>query len=345
MEKNVVFIGGVGRSEEFGGELSKNKLIINRLKNTGVSLDVVDTFGSRRNPLKLWSLPLKLMRSPRSTVIFSTSFGNIRRISALIKKIYPKRRLILWVIGGALDNQVVDGEYSFDDLDIFDVIIVESKSMLLNMIDIGLHQTIYMPNFKDLSKVNFSCGFENIENELRCIFFSRIDSAKGVDLIFDAIENETIKKKNIIVDFYGPIRANYKNKFEKRVSQLTGKVRYCGTLNFFDGSGQEKLSQYHLSLFPTFWCGEGFPGVVVDSYSVGLPVLSSDWNHNPEFIINPDKFMFRSNDLASLIDKLDQIYSNRELLPEYSRRCKTASLQYDVNTLITDSFIKQYLKI
>ncbi len=275
----LVFIGGIGKPDEYGGELSKNKLIISRLRKSGLKLSVADTYNARRNPLKLWSLPLKVLANPKAPVVFSTNFGNIRHISALITKLYPRRRQILWVIGGVLADKIINNEFKVSDFTCFDTIFVESRSMQRKMESVGLTSAVYLPNFKDKSQCGTTCSFEGLDTQLRCVFFSRIEPSKGVDIILDALESDALKGKNITVDFYGEIKSVYKKRFEERISKLDN-VRYCGKLNFFDGSGQKTLADYHLALFPTYWVSEGFPGVIVDAFFAGLPVLASDWNYN-----------------------------------------------------------------
>jgi glycosyltransferase involved in cell wall biosynthesis len=83
------------------------------------------------------------------------------------------------------------------------------------------------------------------------------------------------------VDFYGPIDADY-SEFEPSIKGIDN-VNYKGFL-ILDKAGYDTLSQYSMMLFPTFWSGEGFPGIVIDAFTAGLPVLASDWNFNSDLI-------------------------------------------------------------
>ena len=53
MEKRIIFIGGIGKTIEFGGELTKNKLIIERLKDYCIhnkkQLICIDTYNSNHD--------------------------------------------------------------------------------------------------------------------------------------------------------------------------------------------------------------------------------------------------------------------------------------------------------
>lgn len=45
---HIIFFGGVGSSDQFGGELTKNKEIIARLQELGCRVDVIDSYNARR---------------------------------------------------------------------------------------------------------------------------------------------------------------------------------------------------------------------------------------------------------------------------------------------------------
>lgn len=337
----LVFIGGIGKIDEFGGELSKNKLIISRLCQAGARVIAVDTNGARKNIFKLLILPFKLMRNPNTPVIFSTSFGNIRTISSLVRRVFRNRPLVLWVIGGTLHKQLESGEYTLRDLSVFDRIFVESVGMKDSLRSQGVKNVYYVPNFKDMTYSDV-CRKQHSRSELRCVFFSRIEPLKGVNLIFETFEKGLLNEDKYIIDFFGPIKEDYKEQFNKRISSHPN-MNYRGVLNFFDGSAQKLLTDYDIALFPTLWPGEGFPGVIVDSYSVGLPVLASDWNHNSEFVIDKERFMFETGNVEEFAKKINWIYDNKSSLSDYSKKCKDESKRFDVKNVITEDFISQYI--
>ena len=42
------------------------------------------------------------------------------------------------------------------------------------------------------------------------------------------------------------------------------------------------LSQSHFLLFPSFYPGEGFPGVFLEAFSVGTPIIALNHNYSSE---------------------------------------------------------------
>ncbi len=340
---DLIFIGGIGKVNEFGGELSKNKLILNRIKSLGYDVIAVDTHKAHRNPLKIWKLPAIIAANPNTSIAFSTNYANIELMSKLIRRVYPKRKMTLWIIGGSLAEEVANGNHSINDLNIFATKIGESRRLCENLERLGITNTMYMPNFKDLSLSATSPDKAlTLDNSLRCVFMSRITPYKGVDIILDALDDERIKSKNITIDFYGEVDENYRARFFERLTKHDN-VRYIGTLNFFDGSGQKALSKYHLSLFPTFWEGEGFPGAIVDSLAAGVPILTSDWRFNSEYITPDTGFICKARSVDDFAEKLMNVYENRTDLPRYFAACVKQSQDYDVVRLIDRKFIESTL--
>ncbi len=44
------------------------------------------------------------------------------------------------------------------------------------------------------------------------------------------------------------------------------------------------LSEHDCLLLPTFYEGEGMPGVIIEAYQSGIPVIASRWRDIPELI-------------------------------------------------------------
>ncbi len=96
------------------------------------------------------------------------------------------------------------------------------------------------------------------------VFISHVIREKGIDEII-----EVIKKldKHYIVDIYGPI---LDNKYTKEYF-IKYNVSYKGALE--SDKVIEKLNQYDVVLLPSY--KEGYPGIVIESYSLGMPVITT----------------------------------------------------------------------
>lgn len=342
--KKVIFIGGLGRENEFGGELTKNKFIVRQLRNLGWNVVTVDTAGARRNPFKILSMPFKVAASPNVPIIFSTCFANIRPFFKIISRLWPRRKYVYWVIGGNLYKRITEGPYNVDDFDRFAAILVEGKKMLSELNELGIDGIRVVPNFKDVSLIpDISEKHIGSDDVLRCVFFSRITPSKGVNIILETCRNLRDSGLNFTVDFYGEVATDYRDEFLSEIAKFEN-VSYKGVLDFFAPDGYQTLARYHLTLFPTYWEGEGFPGVIVDSYIAGVPVLASDWNFNGELIDSETGFLCKANDQGDFERIFRDILIHRDSLDKHFSQCQIKASCFDYKKVVSENLINEILK-
>ncbi len=108
----------------------------------------------------------------------------------------------------------------------------------------------------------------------RFIYLGFINKAKGIDHLL-AAANEL--GDDYTVHIYGPIK---EEKYET-IFKAHPKI-YQGVL-----SKQKVLSilrLYDVLVLPTHYQGEGYPGAIMEAYSLGLPVISTRWKAIPEIV-------------------------------------------------------------
>jgi glycosyltransferase involved in cell wall biosynthesis len=130
------------------------------------------------------------------------------------------------------------------------------------------------------------------------------------------------------IDFYGPI--------EEKVDLETHKSKYCGFLDFQHDSEKaySKLSEYDCMLFPTYWKGEGFPGVIIDAFVAGLPVIATDWNMNTEIIEDGvNGFIIEPKSSKALAEKMEYAMQNREELEKISENNLARAQDYHIDKI------------
>ena len=102
----------------------------------------------------------------------------------------------------------------------------------------------------------------------RLVFLGRIQREKGVDLLLGLAER---LPEGTFLDLYGPLDAGY----EARDLNERGRERivYRGVLQPEEVA--ERLWAYDALVLPTFSRTEGYPGVILEAYAHGLPVITT----------------------------------------------------------------------
>lgn len=286
MKNKVILVGAINEGNvPTCGETMKNQLFVKRFNELFDKVITVDTLNWKKRPWVLVKLFFTLLFNRRAKVIISASSAAAKLISflyyiPLCKDVY------FWVVGGDLHIGIQRGLYNMKALASLRYILVQGRSMVEALEKFGLTNAIHVPNSKPITyapKIK-----EKIEGEpYRFVFLSRVHPDKGITEIIAAIKqlNDNGLQDRFVVDLYGKVDSGYAQQFYSDISTL-GNVAYKGFLNLTSNSGYQTLSAYDVMLFPTYWNGEGFPGIVIDANVSGLPIIASDWNMNKEVVVD-----------------------------------------------------------
>ena len=319
MAKRILLVGELWKQDRGpNGVNVKNSNILRYLsaKET-MNISVVDTYNWRKRQIAvLFSLVFSLMNKNR--IVISLNSLSAYRVLRLINFMGLSSKTIYIAVGGNLFEQIISERWNLKVYKQLRVIFVQTKKMQENGKLLGMENVEILPNAKFFNSISYRTREES--DSVRCFYLGRIIPEKGVEMIFQVLEDfERTGDPRLEVDFYGPVDESYKEKFFEKVEERKF-AKYKGTLDFNNSESYLRLSKYSLCLFPTFWDGEGFPGIVVDSLIAGVPILASNWNHNSE-VIHDGKtgLLFRSKRLDDFRQKLEFLINNRELLAEMSR--------------------------
>lgn len=345
--KKIVFIGGVGGSSQFGGELTKNKEIINRLRELHYRVSIIDTSNANHCKRKLIAIIVELFYSflfrRKSVFIFSTAFSNIYPFLKYIAYIPIRYHIVYWAIGGLFGERVERGDFLNKYLNVITLFLVEGKKMVRQLNSAGFKNVLYVPNFKTIGNRYLRYNEDSVKTKF--LFISRIMPEKGCDNIESCVANLNKARygDKYLVDFYGEISPDYYSHFIDFVKN-NDNVSYNGKIDLMLEDNYKRLSQYDYMLFPTRWIGEGFPGVIVDAYKLGIPVIASDWNFNEEFIqMGKSGIVVPTNDAEALENVMRQcIYKqiDRQAMSEFMY--KNACL-YETRNVVTTQLINSII--
>ncbi len=109
----------------------------------------------------------------------------------------------------------------------------------------------------------------------RFVYLGYVNEAKGIDHLLDAASQ---LGEEYTIHIYGPIK---EKKYEEQFA--ASKKNYRGVLA--KEEVLKTLKEYDVLLLPTFYQGEGYPGAIIEAYSLGLPVITTQWKAIPEIVL------------------------------------------------------------
>ena len=193
--------------------------------------------------------------------------------------------------------------YTIMKSDLFFVQTIKIKNILSN-VNTNL---AWLPTSRKLKTNTVSNYFYN----KRFVFISHVKEEKGIIEIIKAFND---LDSSYTVDIYGPKKDDVLEKYN-----LPANLNYRGTLN--PSSVMDTIKKYDVLLLPTYWEGEGYPGIIIEAFSQGKPVISTHWKSIPEivndklgFLIEPKNHIELKNAITSFNKKNYQDYSKNALL-------------------------------
>lgn len=340
-KRKLLLIGAVNIGKKpSGGEEYKNQLLVDFLSSR-YALTVIDTMQWKKQPKIIVRIIIYLLFRPYHWIIISASSATTYRLIQFLN-LFPHliRKTIYMVIGGNFPNAVQRGVYQKFYYKRLYKIIVEGAQLKQTLREVGLiYNVSIIPNFKPVKQI-YGKSRAPTSLPIRFVFMSRIIETKGVITIFDTLKELKVNQGNssLSVDFFGPVEPPFHELFHRRLEEHTSTCTYKGYLDIIGNpeDAYRTLSTYDCMLFPTFWPGEGFPGIIIDTYICGLPVIASDWNMNREVIAEGETgFIIPIKDTGALARVMTKIVQHPDTLDAMRKQCFKRAFEYDYNTVLS----------
>lgn len=150
----------------------------------------------------------------------------------------------------------------------------------------------------------------------RFIFLGHLWRTKGLEIMLEAAPD---LPGGTSIDIYGPLDEYTEDDIRRRGM---GRIRYCGFLTH--SQVDAKLRTYDCLVLPTFHPGEGYPGVIAEAFSQGLPVITTQWLAIPEIVDEECGILIPPNDTAAFVAAIAALYDDQA---RWRRLCKGAHIK------------------
>lgn len=211
--------------------------------------------------------------------------------------------------------------------------------MKVQLNNVGLSNVEVLPNFKPIGEL--PAKRNRPTGGIKFVFLGRLIEEKGVGLLIDASRKlyEEYGKK-FSVTFYGSQTNTYSQGYFDTLD--CDNISYGGFLNLKSKEGLKQLSEYDVMVFPTYFEGEGFPGVLIDAFKAGLPVIASDFHANPDVISNPALgVLIKPKDVDSLKSAMLGFIENPSRIPSMSMAVQKDVCKYDIDKVLNKENINR----
>lgn len=236
-------------------------------------------------------------------------------------KIYSKK-LVIRRFGGMLHS-----EMSFFCRNVLNFTLNHSHAYLVEtkhqMNEFNNSNIVFYPTGR--SKLHFESYYSPPNALKKVSFISQVKKAKG---IFELIESIGTRP-DLELEIYGPLFDGIK----KEELEKYPNIKYQGIA--VGSRVKDIISDTDIICLPSYYHGEGYPGIIFEAIQCGKPVLVSNWKGLPDLVYNNSGVVVepRSDSAISIgISKIENIIENRLFISDI----EYLSNQFDSDKIFND---------
>ena len=173
----------------------------------------------------------------------------------------------------------------------------------------------HLPNFRWLPGTRNVQAPARIRREevRKLIFVSRLHMDKGLAEVLDACRH---LPERCHLHVFGPGMSDT----DWSLFETHPRATYGGVLEPEDVP--RVLSEHDLLLFPSYYSGEGHPGVILEAFQCGLPVIAAKWRAVPEIVGHEEHgLLVEPRSAGAVRSAIERLLDDPDL---YRRLCKGA---------------------
>lgn len=297
----------------YGGVTRKNKLIFEALSQR-VALRRPSAGGSKLLNQLSSAFVAAFSRTPM-VIGISSAGGKSLLFTRILYHLNRKtmNRSLYFMMGGTEAGRIAQNPREIQMYAHYRQIYVETRTMKRLLDSAGMENVSFFPNCR--TGITQFQAQPNHHAPLRCLFFSRVELEKGIDLFLDAAQ----RLPEVSFDIFGELYMDAPDLSEYRARlDCLPNVRYHGCFQGGESEIYELLHRYDIMLFPTRWKTEGVPGVLVEAKIAAVPAIVSDVCYNAEIVEDGVAgIVLKDNTADDLVAAIRFYDENRDVLTRH----------------------------
>jgi len=319
-----------------GGVIVSSEMLAHWVNENGVSHVLVDTNKTRfRSSITAYfSILFQITRNiwRVNHVAMNLNERELIYIAPLVTMLCKllRKSCSLRVFGGNLDSFVLERSrvtraLFMDTFNNIDIVFLQTKRLMRFYGD--KPNITWLPTCRKRQTVRDKTNYRK-----RFVYIGQIRSEKGVREIIQAAK---VLDSSFTIDFYGPLHDIQADEFDGSICKYRGMLP--------KESVTSAMSKYDVLLFPSYWRGEGYPGVLIEAFSVGIPVIATNTENISELVEHKSNgLLIPPKNVESLVEAIKYLcIDNYEKL---AFRASESFQSYDCDR-VNEDYIKNIKQI
>jgi len=253
------------------------------------------------------------------------------------------KQICIYIHGGAFDVYYTSMNPLFkfivrQCLNRAKILAVQTKLVYISL-SRDFRNLVVVPNWTNVLEVSESVGVNAMSDHraIRFVYIGEIRREKGIIELIKAYQKARHKLESnnvsVTMDIFGPTRSDFRDVFYNLLSTQDNSVTYHGYVDH--ATLLKQLRSFDVLCLPTYFPSEGYPGVVIEAMSFGLPVIATRWRAISEIVIHEENgLLCEPRDVEDLANCMIRIALDDQLRRRLGERAREVARQFDVNVVL-----------
>jgi glycosyltransferase involved in cell wall biosynthesis len=270
----------------------------------------------------LWQFSAKIRHSDQALIFANDQFLFSLVPFCVVISTLARKRCYVRSFGGSLDQSYARRSpwkrWLFRQfMSHADGLIVQTQLLLDYFRPILGSRLHLVPGYRNVPDGHQQASRQHMPNqshELRLTYLSHIRDEKGIFVLLESLRRLQAAGESIACDIFGPVYNEVAHRFQQELSTVPN-ARYLGVVH--PEAVVETLQQYDALVFPSYFNGEGHPGILIEAMVAGIPVIATRFRSIPEIVQHGfNGLLVAPRDPDDLASAIRRLVHNRRLIGE-----------------------------